>query len=39
MGVQVDQARQRDQPIGIHLVYVGSRLARIHEPAIPDQQV
>jgi hypothetical protein len=39
MGVQVDQARQRDQPICIYLVCVGSRVARINEPAIPDQQV
>jgi hypothetical protein len=39
MGVQVDHARQSDQPVCIHLVYVGSRVGRINEPAIPDQQV
>src|SRR5215211_1049310 len=39
VSVQVDQARERDQPIGIQLLHVASRLGRIHEKAVPDQQV
>src|SRR5512133_70814 len=37
--VQIDQARQRDQPIRIELLHIASGVGRVDEAAIPDEQV
>src|SRR6187200_1423488 len=39
MSVQVNQTRQRDQPIGIKPVYVTAGVRRVRKPTVADQQI
>ena len=39
MSVQVNQTRQRDQPIGIKPVYLTAGVRRVHKPTVADQQI
>jgi hypothetical protein len=39
VSVQVDQARQREESVGIQLLDVGCDVGAVHKPAVPDSQV
>ena len=39
VGVQINQARQGDQPVGVELFPLGSGVPGSYEPAVPDQEI